>query len=239
MPLDFTAIDFETANSSNASACAVGFARVRGGRIVETAGWLIRPPAGHDRFFELNVRIHGIEAHDVDRREGLERAARPISPAFAGGDVLVAHNAGFDMAVLKRACEATGDECPPYRYACSLQVARKVYQLESYRLPFVAAEAGFADFPHHNATADAACLRAHHDRRRTPRRRRRHRVAGGSGIRPRLADLHRRGSGRLVRRRLRPAAIEHSERMPRRGARRMSEVVGILTTWTHSSSPPW
>jgi DNA polymerase-3 subunit epsilon len=37
-------------------------------------------------------------------------------------------------------------------------VARKVYRLDSYRLPFVAAEAGFADFPHHNATADAlAC----------------------------------------------------------------------------------
>ena len=62
------------------------------------------------------------------------------------------------MAVLKRACDATGDECPPYRYACSLQVARRVYKLESYRLPYVAAEAGFPDFPHHNATADAmAC----------------------------------------------------------------------------------
>ena len=31
VPLDFTAIDFETANSSNASACAVGLARVRDG----------------------------------------------------------------------------------------------------------------------------------------------------------------------------------------------------------------
>ncbi|HBU41902.1 MAG TPA: DNA polymerase III subunit epsilon, partial [Microbacterium sp.] len=38
MSLDFTAIDFETANSSNASACAVGLARVRDGEIVETAG---------------------------------------------------------------------------------------------------------------------------------------------------------------------------------------------------------
>jgi DNA polymerase-3 subunit epsilon len=41
--LDFTAIDFETANSSSASACAVGLARVRDGRVVETAGWLIKP----------------------------------------------------------------------------------------------------------------------------------------------------------------------------------------------------
>ncbi|MFB8386423.1 3'-5' exonuclease [Microbacterium sp. NPDC055910] len=157
MPLDFTAIDFETANSSSASACAVGLVRVRDGQVVEQAGWLIRPPAGHDAFFEINTRIHGIRAEDVADAPTWSEQLDDLA-AFAGADILVAHNAGFDMSVLRRACEATGDECPPYRYACSLQVARKVYQLESYRLPFVAAEAGFADFAHHNATADAlAC----------------------------------------------------------------------------------
>lgn len=157
MALDFTAIDFETANSSSASACAVGLARVRDGRIVARAGWLIQPPPGHDRFFELNIGIHGIQPHDVAGAKHWSAQLDDIS-SFAGADVLVAHNAGFDMAVLRRACEATGDVCPPYRYVCSLQVARKTYQLPSYRLPRVAAEAGFADFPHHDATADAtAC----------------------------------------------------------------------------------
>ena len=157
MPLDFTAIDFETANSSSASACAVGLVRVRDGEVVDKTGWLIRPPAGHDVFFELNSRIHGIRAEDVLHAPTWTQQLGALT-AFAGDDVLVAHNAGFDMAVIKRACDATGDDCPPYRYACSLQVARKVYQLDSYRLPFVAAEAGFPDFPHHNATADAlAC----------------------------------------------------------------------------------
>ena len=47
---------------------------------------------------------------------------------------------------------------PPYRYVCSLQVARKLYELDSYRLPSVAAAAGFIDFAHHDAAADAlAC----------------------------------------------------------------------------------
>lgn len=157
MPLDFTAIDFETANSSNASACAVGLVRVRDGVVVDQTGWLIQPPPGHDRFFELNIRIHGIRPEDVIGAPTWTAQLGPLAE-FIGDDVLVAHNAGFDMAVIKRACEATGDDYPAYRYACSLQVARKVYQLESYRLPFVAAEAGFADFPHHNATADAlAC----------------------------------------------------------------------------------
>lgn len=157
MPLDFTAIDFETANSSSASACAVGLTRVRDGRVVATAGWLIQPPAGHDRFFELNTDIHGIRAADVVGAPGWSDQLAALT-AFIGDDIVVAHNAGFDMSVLRRACEATQDACPPYRYVCSLQVSRKTYELPSYRLPFVAAAAGFLDFAHHDATADAlAC----------------------------------------------------------------------------------
>jgi DNA polymerase III subunit epsilon len=155
--LDFTAIDFETANSSSASACAVGLARVRDGRVVATASWLIKPPPGHDRFFEFNTGIHGIRAEDVARALSWSDQLRDLV-AFAGADVLVAHNAGFDMAVLRRACEATGDLCPPYRYFCSLQLARKTYELASYRLPLVAAEAGYGAFAHHDALADSlAC----------------------------------------------------------------------------------
>ncbi|HWI32523.1 MAG TPA: exonuclease domain-containing protein [Microbacterium sp.] len=157
MALDFTAIDFETANSSPASACAVGLARVRNGRIVATAGWLIQPPPGHDEFHEFNTRIHGIRVGDVATAKGWSAQLDDLC-AFAGSDVLVAHNAGFDMNVLRRACAATGDSCPPYRYLCSLQVARKTYRLDSYRLPLVAEEAGFGPFPHHDAAADAlAC----------------------------------------------------------------------------------
>ncbi|WP_121059270.1 exonuclease domain-containing protein [Microbacterium telephonicum] len=157
MPLDFTAIDFETANSSSASACAVGLARVRDGRVVASEGWLIQPPPGHDRFFELNIGIHGIRPDDVVDAAGWS-AQLPRLTAFAGDDVLVAHNAGFDMRVLRSACEATGDAYAAHRYLCSLQVARKTYTLDSYRLPMAAAAAGHLDFAHHDATADAlAC----------------------------------------------------------------------------------
>ncbi|HOQ22476.1 exonuclease domain-containing protein [Microbacterium paulum] len=157
MPLDFTAIDFETANSSSASACAVGLARVREGRVVATAGWLIQPPPGHDRFFELNIGIHGIRPDDVATAPTWVDQLDALT-AFVGDDVLVAHNAGFDMRVLRSACEATDAPCPPYRYICSLQASRKTYDLDSYRLPSVAAAAGFLDFAHHDATADAlAC----------------------------------------------------------------------------------
>lgn len=159
MPLDFTAVDFETANSSNASACSVGLVKVRDGEVVERTGWLIRPPLGHDHFVEWNVRIHGIMATDVtDAPLWSEQLPRLL--AFAGGDTMVAHNAGFDMGVIRGACAASLVEVPELRYLCSLQLARKTYHLDSYRLPVAAMAAGFEGFRHHDAVADAeACAR--------------------------------------------------------------------------------
>lgn len=157
MPLDFTAIDFETANGSSASACSVGLIKVRDGQVVDRIGWHIRPPFGHDHFVDWNIRIHGITPDMVvDAPAWVDQLVDLV--AFAGDDHLVAHNAGFDMGVIKSACAATGVEVPVYSYLCSLQIARKTYHLDSYRLPVVAMAAGFEDFPHHDAVADAeAC----------------------------------------------------------------------------------
>lgn len=183
MALDFTAIDFETANSSPASACSVGLIRVRDGVVVAQTGWLIRPPAGHDEFQEWNVRIHGIRAHEVVDADGWSEQLDRLC-AFAGADVLVAHNAGFDLNVIRRACEATGDDCPPYRSLCSLSVARKVYDLDSYKLPVAAAAAGFGAFPHHDALADArACAQIVIDAARRTGSATVHELADAVGIR--------------------------------------------------------
>ncbi len=157
MSLDFTAIDFETANSSSASACSVGLVKVRGGVVVDEAGWLIRPPAGFDSFSEWNTRIHGIIASDVAGAL-LWSEQLPDLVAFADGDALVAHNAGFDMGVIKGACAASYLDCPDFSYLCSLRVARKTYNLDSYRLPMAAMAAGFEGFHHHDALDDSrAC----------------------------------------------------------------------------------
>lgn len=157
MPIDFTAIDFETANSSSASACSVGLVKVVDGRVVDRASWFIRPPLGHDHFNEWNTRIHGIVAADiVDAPLWGDQLADLV--AFADGDHLVAHNAGFDMGVINGGCAASFVETPSFGYACSLQIARKTYNLDSYKLPVAAMAAGFEDFAHHDALADAeAC----------------------------------------------------------------------------------
>lgn len=155
--VDFTAIDFETANSHPSSACAVGLVRVRDGSVVERAEWLIRPPAGHDTFLPFNIKIHGITPDMVAQaREWGEQLAELRD--FIGLDVAVAHNASFDMGVIRAACFETVSPTPKLKYLCSVQVSRKTYEIPSHRLPLAAAAAGFAEFAHHDALADAeAC----------------------------------------------------------------------------------
>lgn len=159
MPLNFTAIDFETANGSPASPCAVGLSRVRDGQIVEQLAMLFRPPWPHDWFASGNVKVHGITAESLVDAPGFEEAL-PELLLFLADDLLIAHNAGFDMGVLKSASLAVNFDVPNYHYGCSLQMSRKTYNLESYRLNAVAYAAGHEEFQHHDALADAdACAR--------------------------------------------------------------------------------
>lgn len=157
MPVDFTAIDFETANSHAASACAVGLVKVREGKVVERASWLIKPPPGRDEFLAFNIKIHGITPEMVaDALEWADQLGELRD--FVGDDITVAHNAGFDMNVIKSACAETVTPTPKFRYLCSVQVSRKTYNIPSHRLPLAAEAAGFAEFQHHEALADAeAC----------------------------------------------------------------------------------
>ncbi|MGO1735200.1 MAG: 3'-5' exonuclease [Leucobacter sp.] len=157
MPIDFTAIDFETANSHAASACSVGLAKVRDGVVVERANWLIRPPESRNEFQPFNIKIHGITPEMVaDAREW--GAQLDDLRSFIGADIAVAHNAGFDMGVIRGACAETITPTPKLRYICSVLVSRKTYDIPSHRLPLAAEAAGFGEFAHHDALADAeAC----------------------------------------------------------------------------------
>jgi len=159
MPLDFTAIDFETANGSPASPCAVGLVRVRDSKPVETLDLLFRPPVHHDWFSEGNIRVHGITPAMVQDAPIYSEVIDQMLE-FIDEDLLVAHNASFDMGVLAASAKAVNQELPKLRYGCSLKIARKTYNLDSYRLNAVAYAIGHEEFEHHNALADSdACAR--------------------------------------------------------------------------------
>jgi DNA polymerase III subunit epsilon len=155
--LDFTAIDFETANGFRGSPCSVGLTKVRGGKVVEEASWLMRPPGSHDHFDYHNVRIHGITAADVAGRPRFGELFPEIG-AFIGDDILAAHNAAFDLGVIRSGLEVSGLPGPAYDYVCTVMLSRRCYSLVSNSLPFAAEEAGVPLVNHHDAAEDArAC----------------------------------------------------------------------------------
>jgi DNA polymerase-3 subunit epsilon len=159
MPLNFTAIDFETANGASASPCAVGLVKVAEGKIVDTFSTLIKPPYPNDWFATGNIGVHGIHPQDVVDAPTWAEALEEML-GFIGSDDLIAHNAGFDVGVLKASAALIEYELPDLRYGCSLVMARKTYNLDSYRLNQVAYAIGHEEFDHHDALADSdACAR--------------------------------------------------------------------------------
>lgn len=154
--LNYTAIDFETANSTQGSVCAVGMIKVRDGEVWDTKSSLVKPPDG-GYFNPFNIKIHGIRPTDVVRSPTwLE--LWPTVQEFVGDDALVAHNAAFDRSVWRGACELSAIEHPVPPFYCTMRLARRVLALPSARLPLVASALGIPPFSHHDATADAlAC----------------------------------------------------------------------------------
>jgi DNA polymerase-3 subunit epsilon len=120
---------------------------------------LFQPPFPNNWFHEGNIRVHGIHPEDVIDAPNWEDVL-PDLLLFTEGLPFVAHNASFDMGVLRASAEAVSFDLPDLSYACSLLMARRTYALESYRLNAVAYAIGHEEFNHHDALADAdACAR--------------------------------------------------------------------------------
>jgi DNA polymerase-3 subunit epsilon len=156
MTLDFTAIDFETANSFRGSPCSVGLVKVRDGQIVDESYTLIHPPARFDHFDGFNIGLHGINAAMVAGAPRWQQVAGQIV-RYTGSDTLVCHNAGFDIGVIRYACMADDLPWPSVDFLCTLVLARRAWRLPSYRLAFVADQCDVDFHTHHQASEDARC----------------------------------------------------------------------------------
>ena len=126
MTLDFTAIDFETANSYRGSPCSVGLVKVRDGQIVDESFTLIHPPARFDHFDGFNTWLHHINADMVAGAPSWQKVADWIV-RYTESDTLVCHNAGFDIGVIRYACIADGIPWPSVDFLCTLVLARRAY----------------------------------------------------------------------------------------------------------------
>jgi DNA polymerase-3 subunit epsilon len=152
MSLNFIAIDFETANENMNSICSLGIVVVRNGEIIEKKYRLIKPP--DLRFNFHNTLIHGIGPVDVQNEKEFYVYWNSLKELI-DNQTIVAHNAEFDIGVLKSALNTYQLEFPEILYTCSLRIAKRTWHhLESYSLGNLGQYFGY-DFNHHHALEDA------------------------------------------------------------------------------------
>jgi DNA polymerase-3 subunit epsilon len=156
--MDFAAIDFETATSRRNSACSVAVVEVRQGKMSDAYYTLLKPP--DMRFNYYNIRIHGIHPADVQDAPTFAEAWPELRQHLAGR-IVVAHNASFDMSVLRCSLAENHIAMPDFYYCCTVKLSCKVWpDLENHKLDTVGNYLHI-DFQHHNALDDArtcACI---------------------------------------------------------------------------------
>lgn len=155
--MDFITIDFETATADRFSPCEVGLTFVKDNKVIETKSWLIKPYS-HPRFDSFNIMIHGITPQDVsDKPEFPEIWSSYLKPLI-DQNFIIAHNAGFDISVLRKTLDYYNLPYPELKYACSYIFSKKVWEgLPSYDLKTLC-KINSINLNHHRAASDSlAC----------------------------------------------------------------------------------
>jgi DNA polymerase III subunit epsilon len=154
--MDFVAIDFETATAQRDSPCEIGLTFVQDYKVVETRSWLIKPKY-YPHFDYFNIAVHGIQPQDVAGKPEMPELWEEIFPLL-NNQVLIAHNASFDMSVLRKTLETYRLPFPSLHYACSLVFSRNIWTgLPAYDLKSLCNMHGIR-FLHHRAASDSrAC----------------------------------------------------------------------------------
>ncbi|MEM7297455.1 MAG: exonuclease domain-containing protein [Bacteroidota bacterium] len=148
MPLEsFTALDFETATWSPSSICQVGIVRMEDGEITEKVSELVQPPK--NAYFPKNIEIHGIKPEDTLNSPDFEHVWFQIRHLIED-EVVVAHNAGFDVNCLQNTLAFYDIAQPHFEVRCTRVIYGRglAYLSKKYRIPL----------NHHDAYSDAhAC----------------------------------------------------------------------------------
>lgn len=153
--MNFTAIDFETANRQTHSACSVALTIVRDSEIVDEYYSLIQPETWFDR---INTQIHGIRETDVLDSPKFPELWNEMNQYFTRDQLVIAHNMPFDKRILTGTLSYYGLQIPQFKTLCTVRSSRALLKmLPNHKLNTVAAYYGIP-FNHHHALEDArAC----------------------------------------------------------------------------------
>ena len=126
----YIAFDVETPNRFNSRMSAIGIAVVEDGRIVDSFYSLVDPEQPFDWF---NTQLTGIDSEAVAGAPTFSELWPRIEPVMSSG-VLVAHNASFDMGVLKKCLRDYGIPWRPrVKGLCTVLMGRRLMPGVSHR----------------------------------------------------------------------------------------------------------
>jgi len=152
----YTAFDVETPNHNNNSLCSIGLVHVEDGLVTFQKEYLVNPEADFDF---SNVLIHGITEEMVYNAPTFPQIWKEIAPFFDG--LLIAHNAVFDLSVIKASLFRHDLFIPEMYYVCTVLLARRHIPRERYgshRLNDLSRGLGIT-LDHHHALSDADACR--------------------------------------------------------------------------------
>jgi len=161
LALDAVVIDTETTmiDPRKASIVEVGAVRLVAGRIALHSAWrrLIRPAGAIPA---AATKVHGIDDAAVADAPSFAQAWPELAEVIADS-VLIGHALGFDLAVIKRECEAAGIVWAPPRTLDTRLLAQVAEpNLADYALETLAAWLGVELADRHSALGDAmTCAR--------------------------------------------------------------------------------
>jgi DNA polymerase III subunit epsilon len=158
----FVVVDLETTGgrtkSADGTGCdaitEIGAVKVRGGVVLGEFATLVDPQR---TIPPQIVQLTGITTAMVCDAPTID-AVLPMFLEFAGGAVLVAHNAGFDVGFLRAAAQRCEIPWPRPPVLCTVRLARRVLSREeapSVRLAALARLFAVATQPTHRALDDA------------------------------------------------------------------------------------
>jgi DNA polymerase III subunit epsilon len=151
----FCIVDLETTGGAETDVITeIGAVKVRGGEVLGEFQTLVNPKA---HIPPLIAVLTGITNQMVASAPALHEVL-PSFLAFAQGTVIVAHNAGFDVSFLRRACKACDYPFPRWPVVDTAALARQILlhdEVPNCRLATLARHFHTAVTPNHRALTDA------------------------------------------------------------------------------------
>ena len=150
----YVVYDVETPNALNDRMSAIGISVIENGKIVKEFFSYVDLETHFDPF---NTKLTGIDEEVVRGKPAFPELWKEIEPIMSDG-ILVAHNAVFDLGVLKRCLKDYGIEWKSsVKYACTVQIGRKLLPKMKHNLNVMCEYYGIP-LDHHKADSDShAC----------------------------------------------------------------------------------